>query len=145
MIYLTGSLRNPRIPVVAQHLRAAGFGEVFDDWYSAGPEADDKWRDYEKGRGHSFVQALQGHAAKHVCSYDEFHLRRCDVAVLLLPAGKSAHMELAFARGMGKKGYIVLDKDPDRFDVMYRLGTGSQDADVFNTVEELIHELHQRR
>ena len=39
-LYVIGSLRNPAVPQVAKRLREAGF-LVFDDWYAAGPEADD--------------------------------------------------------------------------------------------------------
>jgi len=56
-VYLIGSLRNPAVPELANTIRALGY-DVFDDWYAAGPEADDKWRDYEKARGHTYKQAL---------------------------------------------------------------------------------------
>ncbi len=94
--------------------------EIFDDWFSAGFEADDMWRDYEKGKGHDFQAALQGHAAKHVFQFDKHHLDTCDVAVLVLPAGKSGHLELGYVAGKGKPTAILLDSDPDRFDVMYQ-------------------------
>ena len=118
MIYLIGSLRNPEVPSIAQTLRGRGF-EVFDDWYAAGPEADDKWRDYEKGRGHSYLEALAGLAAEHVFFFDLEHLDRSKEVVLVLPAGKSGHLELGYALGRGKPGYILLD-NPERWDVMYR-------------------------
>lgn len=133
-IYLIGSLRNPEIPKIASSLREKGF-DVFDDWYAAGPTADDCWRDYEKSRGHSLEQALGGYAAKHVFEYDRFHLQRCDAAVLVLPAGKSGHLELGYAIGLGKAGYIVLDNQPERFDVMYGFAT------VVASTEELINKL----
>ena len=141
MIYLIGSLRNPEIPLIANQLREAGH-EVFDDWYAAGPEADDYWRDYERGRGHNFREALQGHAAGHVYWFDREHLERANIVVLALPAGKSGHLELGWALGQGKKGYILLDADPERFDVMYKFATA-----VVTTVDELIKELNiaQRR
>lgn len=135
MIYLIGSLRNPEIPNIANRLREAGM-EVFDDWYAAGPEADEKWRDYERGRGHGYLEGLRGFAANHVFQFDRFHLERADSAVLVLPAGKSGHLELGWALGKGKRGYILLD-NPDRWDVMYLFATG-----VFNTVEELVDELN---
>ena len=135
MIYLIGSLRNPKIPALAAKLRAAGY-EVFDDWFAAGPEADDYWRDYEQGRGHSLSQALVGHAAQHVFQFDKYHLDRCDAAVLVLPAGRSGHLELGYVIGSGKKGYIIIDGEPERFDVMYAFATA-----VVSSVEELICEL----
>jgi len=64
-VYLIGSLRNPNIPVVAGLLRAEGY-DVFDDWFAAGPEADDHWMAYEKQRGRTYDLALKGHAAQRL-------------------------------------------------------------------------------
>jgi hypothetical protein len=130
-LYLIGSLRNPAIPVIASALRNAGF-DVFDDWYAAGPNADDCWRDYEKFRGHSFTEALQGYAAQHVFQFDLHHLKTADLVVLALPAGKSGHMELGWALGRGTPGYIILDS-PERWDCMYAFAT-----DVYGSVEDFI-------
>src|SRR3990167_3349198 len=102
-VYLIGSLRNPEVPKIANKIRELGF-EVFDDWFAAGPEADDKWRDYEKERGRNYKKALSGHAANHVFHFDLKHLDECDVAVLFLPAGKSGHLELGYILGKGKRG-----------------------------------------
>lgn len=132
--YLIGSLRNPEIPKIAQKIRELGF-EVFDDWYAAGPEADDKWRDYEKQRGRTYKEALDGLAAGHVYQFDFKHLNECDIAVLCLPAGRSGHLELGYAVGKGKKGYILLD-NPERWDVMYKVAHG-----VFFSFDELKDEL----
>ena len=134
MIYLIGSLRNPQVPVVAEQLRNAGH-EVFDDWYAAGPEADDYWQRYEVARGHNFKQALEGYAANHVYGYDKGHLDRADSGVLLMPAGKSAHLELGYLIGQGKPGYILMNAEPERFDVMYRFAT------VVFSVEELLRHI----
>lgn len=133
-VYLIGSLRNPEIPKIANSIRELGF-DVFDDWFAAGPEADDKWRDYEKERGRTFKEALKGLAADHVFRFDLTHLDACDIAVLILPTGKSGHIELGYAVGRGKIGYIVLD-NPERWDVMYKFA-----REVFNNVEELLEEL----
>lgn len=121
-IYLIGSLRNPQVPIVASLLRSLGY-EVFDDWYAAGPEADDYWQRYETGRGHTYAEALEGYAAWHVADFDRFHLNRCDMAVLLMPAGKSGHIELGYMIGKGKPTFVLFDKVPERYDVMYRLAT----------------------
>lgn len=122
-IYLIGSLRNPNIPVFANELRAQGF-DVFDDWFAAGPEADDFWQKYEKGRGRRYDQALKGHAALHVFSFDFEHLHQADVIVLLAPAGKSGHMEFGYMLGRGKKGFVLFEEEPERWDVMLNFATG---------------------
>lgn len=135
-IYLIGSLRNPEVPKIASVLRQHGH-DVFDDWYAAGPEADDYWRKYEKERGNTYKQALSGYAANHVWEYDHHHLDRCDVALLQLPAGKSGHLELGYAIGKGKHGIILLDAEYDRWDVMYRFA-----ADVCENLDEVLEALN---
>jgi hypothetical protein len=123
-IYLIGSLRNPKVPEIAKKMREAGH-EVFDDWFAAGPEADDYWQRYEQDKGHNFKDALEGYAANHVYHYDRSHLDRNEIAVLLLPAGKSGHLELGYMIGQGKPGYILFDDVmPDRWDVMYLFSSG---------------------
>lgn len=134
-VYLIGSLRNPVIPDVARVLRYVGY-DVFDDWFAAGPEADDKWKDYEKARGRSYIEALEGEAANHVYSFDRRHLEAADIAVLICPAGKSGHLELGWFLGGGKPGFILLENDKDRWDVMYRFATG-----VATTVDGLIEKM----
>jgi hypothetical protein len=121
-IYLIGSLRNPLVPEVGRRLRDAGY-DVFDDWFAAGPTADDCWQAYENSKGTHFTDALYGHAAQHVFKFDLEHLTRCDAAVLILPAGKSGHLELGFMAGSGKPTFILFDKEPDRYDVMYNFAS----------------------
>jgi hypothetical protein len=123
-VYIVGSLRNKRIPDFAGKLRSAGIADVFDDWYAAGPEADDHWQAYEKGRGHSFAEALAGRAAENVFHFDRDNLNTADAVVLVGPAGKSAHLEAGYASGRGIPVYALLDQDPERFDVMYRFFDG---------------------
>ena len=108
--YLIGSLRNPEIPKIANKLRESGIA-VFDDWYSAGPIADDSWKEYETGKGNTYQQALKGYAAKHVFAFDKHHLNRVGGCILALPAGKSGHLELGYMCGLGKETYILLDED----------------------------------
>lgn len=135
MIYVIGSLRNPAVPSVAWLLRDQGH-EVFDDWYAAGPEADDAWKDYEEQRGRVYSEALNGAAARHVYEFDKRHLDAADAVVLILPAGRSGHLELGYALGQGKPGYILLERDADRWDVMYRFA-----SEVLEDPEQLIKSL----
>jgi nucleoside 2-deoxyribosyltransferase len=134
-IYLIGSLRNPAVPELANDMRKLGF-DVFDDWYGAGKIADDCWQEYENIRGRHYKDALKGHAAQTIFHFDKTHLDTADVAVLLLPAGKSGHIELGYHLGRGKNGYILFDKTPERYDVMYNFAT-----DVFFAKEDLLTEL----
>lgn len=121
-VYVIGSLRGLNVPAVSAELRAAGF-YVFDDWYAAGPEADDYWQKYEKARGRTYAEALQGSAATHVFEYDKANLDSCDAAVLVMPAGKSGHLEAGYMAGKGKRVIIQMEGEPERFDVMYRFAS----------------------
>jgi len=134
-IYLIGALANPEIPHIATKLRSEGF-DVFDDWWSAGPLADSYLLDYAKKRNLNYKAALQTYAAKHIFEFDKLHLDRCDTAIMVMKAGKSAHLELGYAAGRGKKTYILFDKEPSRVDIMYQFANN-----IFFNVEELIDEL----
>lgn len=136
VVYLIGSLRNNKVPYLANELRKLGFKEVFDDWFSPGPHADDYWRKYEKIRGSSYQQALKNWAGKHIYEFDHFHLNRSDIVILHMPCGKSGHLELGYGIGKGKLGYVLFDKEPKRWDVMYQFCEG-----VFFNYEDLKEEL----
>lgn len=123
MIYLIGSLRNPEVPHIGNWLRSDGH-EVFDDWVAAGEIADQRWQEYETLRGRSFGEALQGAAAKNVFQFDKRHLDAADMAVLVMPAGKSGHLELGYMIGRGKPSFVLFDQEPERYDVMYQFATG---------------------
>ena len=131
-IYVIGSLANPQVPVVANQLRQAGF-DVFSSWYCASENADIRWREHEQGRGLTYAEALKDFAAQHVFKFDKHHLDRCDVSVLVYPAGRSGHLELGYAIGKGKRGYVVLDEEPQKWDVMLNFADGT-----FMSVEELV-------
>ena len=135
-IYLIGSLRNEKIPTVARVLRDEHF-DVFDDWFAAGPEADDWWRTYEKDKGTSYPAALAGYAARHVFSFDYTHLNRCDFGVLVLPAGKSGHLELGYMCGQGKPCFVLFEEEPERWDVMYQFATGGIHFSLDSLVKSL--------
>jgi hypothetical protein len=114
------------MPQVASSLRKSLTNwEVFDDWYAAGPEADDFWKSYEKERDHGYVQALQGYAAEHVFAFDKYHLDTSRAGILVLPAGRSGHLELGYLAGLGRYCAILLTPgyEDERFDVMYKFAT----------------------
>ena len=135
-IYLAGSLRNPLVPIIGNKLREYGY-EVFDDWFAGGKHADDEWRDYEKARGHTYGESLKGWAAKHIFEFDKYHLDRTDGLIMVMPAGKSSHLELGYTIGKGKPGYVLFDTVPERYDVMYQFATG-----VFFNIDELVEEIN---
>lgn len=137
-VYIAGSLRSKTITDVHLALQAGGCGEVFSSWFTAGPEADDYWKTYEQTMGFTYRQALKRPAAQNVFHFDKRHIDASEAFVLVCPAGKSAHLELGYHLGKGKPGYILLDPDDVRWDVMYNFATG-----VTDSVEELIQWLRK--
>ena len=117
-IYLLSSLRQVKVRGVATLLRADGH-EVFDDWHAAGPDADDIWMAYEKGRGRSMVGAIAAPHARMVIDFDRTNLLARDTVIMVMPAGKSCHIELGLAIGAGKDTHVLFDSEPERWDAMY--------------------------
>jgi len=118
-IYLIGALKNEiRIPEIGNILREEGY-DVMDEWITPGEHADENWQRYEKIRGRTYKQALCGRAATNIYLFDKSYIDIFDVAVCVMPAGKSAFIELGYAKGRGKKTFILLDgEDPERYDIM---------------------------
>ena len=137
VIYVVGSLRNPTIPEIGNALEAIGW-EAFTDWHAAGPEADDYWQKHERARGRNYREALRGYHANHVFDFDYRHLNRSCAGLLVLPAGKSCHLELGYLRGQRKQIYALFQEEPKdgRWDIMYNFC-----EEVFFTMEEMLKEL----
>jgi hypothetical protein len=129
--------------LTAAHLRTelSPSWEIFDDWYAAGPEADDYWKQYEQSRGSGYIEALNGYAANHVFEFDKHHLDTSSAGILLLPAGRSGHLELGYLAGRGAYTAIVLtpEYETERFDVMYRFATR-----VTYNLEDIIKDLNEQ-
>jgi len=137
-LYVIGSLRNAAIPEFANQIQELGI-EGFADWFAPGRHADDEWKKYSKQRGLTYGQALKSYAAKHIFEFDKFHLERCDGAVLLMPGGKSACLELGWSLRSGKPGWIVYEEEPDvRWDVMFQFAT-----EIFFSRKEFLEHLKQ--
>ena len=137
VIYVVGSLRNPTIPEIGNALEAIGW-EAFTDWHAAGPEADDYWQKHERARGRNYREALSGYHANHVFDFDYHHLNRSHAGLLVLPAGKSCHLELGYLRGQRKQVYALFQEEPNdsRWDIMYNFC-----EEVFFSMEEMLKEL----
>ncbi len=136
LVYLIGSLRNSHIPEIGNYVRSQGF-EAFDDWHGAGPKADDEWFRYEKERGRPMREALRGKAAQTIFHFDKTNLDRADAALLILPAGKSGHLEAGYMIGRGKPVVVLFDAEPERWDVMYNFASDVIVKDVRAAVRSI--------
>lgn len=135
-IYVASSWRNPRQPTVIDLLRKAGH-EVYDfknpkegecgfHW----SEIDIKWQSWTPER---FKEALNHRLAINGFVQDKKALDNCEICVLVLPCGRSAHLEAGYAVGQGKPTYILLsDGEPE---LMYKMGT------ILTNTDDLIHRL----
>lgn len=130
-----GALANQNIPFIANKIRELGF-EAFDDWWAPGPLADSYLRHYAKIRGLNYKETLKTYAAKHIYKFDKKHLDSSDICLLVMSAGKSAHLEFGYFIGCGKPGYVLFDKEPSKIDIMYQFAT-----DIFFNFDELVVEL----
>lgn len=126
-IYVASSWRNPGQPAVVQALREAGH-EVYDFRHPAPgnegfawSEIDPDWMDWTPER---FAELLATHpVAANGFSFDKGGLDWCDTCVLVLPCGRSAHLELGYAAGQGKETYVLLHEDKFEPELMYLLNT----------------------
>ena len=123
-IYLASSWRNKEYPYLLAELRRQGH-EVYDFREPQGKpgldmsKVDPEWRDWtpEEALKHLRHPTLRKHFAM-----DKKALEWCNTCVVLLPCGKSAHLEVGWAAG-AKKATAALVRPYPRFEVelMYKL------------------------
>jgi len=67
---------------------------------------------------------LEVHKVKEAFKEDKKWLDWCDLCILILPSGKSAHLEAGYAKGKDKIVVIFGDLQKGDFDVMYGFADG---------------------
>ena len=123
LIYLIGSLKNPRIPEIAAEIRTWGH-DVFEQWHAAGPDADRFWQEHFQKKGYNMRDALQCAFPQTALNFDRTHLDKASVGVLVMPASKSGFAELGRMNGQGKPTFVYMDgPDPEKWDLMLGLFT----------------------
>ena len=139
VIYIIGALKNWKVIDLANKLgKIFPKYEFFCSWICPGPKADFYLRQYGKKRGLNYKETLQDWGAKHIFNFDKTHLDRANIVIMLMPCGKSGHLELGYSRGKGKKGYVLFPKEPKRLDVMYQFA-----SDLFFNEKDLIKVLRK--
>jgi hypothetical protein len=124
-IYLASSWRNCEQPAVLHALRLAGF-EVYDfrnpepgntgfKWSAIDPE----WQQWTPER---FQGALSHPIAEAGFGLDWSAMQRADVGFLLLPSGRSAHLEAGYFVGANKP-LIVLLRPGGEPELMYKMAS----------------------
>jgi hypothetical protein len=120
-VYVASSWRNPYQPEVVARLREAG--HVVHDYKAAVPE-DGAMAGIDPSTLRFTPEelriALEHPLARSSFQRDMDALRACDACVLVLPCGKSAHLELGWAVGAGKRTIALLSGECEP-DLMYRM------------------------
>jgi hypothetical protein len=122
-IYVASSWRNPRQPGIVAALRDAGH-EVYDFRNPAPGERgfhwsaiEPRWQDLSMS---AFRDVLQHPVAEHGFGLDWGAMSWADTGVLVLPCGRSAHLEAGYFVGALKPLLILLapDQEPE---LMYKM------------------------
>jgi hypothetical protein len=126
-VYVASSWRNATQPAVVAALRLAGFF-VYDfrepgvsqlgfSWSAI----DDNWKDWD---AESFRVALQHPSAQRGFAFDMTALLASAATVLVLPCGRSAHLELGYAVGAGQRTYVLSEDTHIEPELMYLMCSG---------------------
>jgi hypothetical protein len=130
-VYVASSWRNPMQEAICQILKAARIphydfknpeGGTGFSWSevkeSSTPGIKAKGSDWETQD--DYLQMLQHPRAVLGFQSDYAAMMRADTFVMVLPCGKSAHLELGWAVGHGKRTAILLE-DPVEPELMYSM------------------------
>lgn len=122
-LYVASSWRNVWQPEIVRLLRAKGH-EVYDfknprpgDSGFHWSEIDPEWKHWNPER---YRAALKEPIAERGFASDMDALRECEACILVQPCGTSAHLELGWAAGAGKRTavFFPLDVVPASGDTM---------------------------
>ena len=123
-VYVASSWRNEVYPQVLAVLRQAGY-EVYDFRRQGGAD----WNPEEMAATELF-NFLEHPQVQSIFHNDMEALRESDAVVCVLPCGRSAHLELGYGIGAGKRT-VLLWHDGDAPDIMHK----AVDRIVFNVAD----------
>jgi hypothetical protein len=100
-LYIASSWRNKHQPLVVEFCKSQGH-DVYDYMDSEGfhwSEVDKGWSDWDLN---NYVVGLTHHRAEEGFRRDRDHIANANALILVLPCGRSAHLEAGVAHGLGK-------------------------------------------
>lgn len=129
-VYVASSWRNDLQPAVVAALRSAGI-DCYDFKHPAPGDDGFSWKDVggpaglvggARGRVDlaTYLAMLAHPRAVEGFGNDFDAMERADTFVLVLPCGRSAHLELGWAVGAGKRTAILLE-NPAEPELMYKM------------------------
>lgn len=124
-IYLASSWRNQEQPQLVTTLRSWGH-EVYDFRNPAPDTAGFSWDSVDPNwmswSPETYARLVRAHpSARAGFRLDKQALDWCDTCVLLLPSGRSAHLEAGYAAGQGKRVIVYLTPAKFEPELMYLL------------------------
>lgn len=127
-IYVATSWRNTIQPHLVDALRDKGH-EVYDFRNPAPGNTGFRWSDADPEFEAKNVRYYASKLAENPVARAGFKLDRdalnwCDTLVLVLPCGRSAHLEAGYAAGQGKKVIVQLSSEDFQPELMYLLCDG---------------------
>ena len=139
-IYVASSWRNEYQPALIRWLTKIFGAESVYDFRNPGPgkrgfqwgEIDPNWREWS---AEDYIAALQHAIANDGYKQDFDAMKAADVCVLLLPCGRSAHLEAGWMKGAGKK-LVICTRDGEEPELMAKM------ADAIVTWWDLPHTLN---
>lgn len=146
-IYLASSWKNKDIVVgMAERLRYEGHevdafcdntNRVSFDW----SELSDIMRTEECAIDKHDAKEMMNHwRIKEAFEEDKKFIDWADAVIMLMPCGRSSHLEAGYAVGSGKKMYIMGGFVKGEFDVMYGFADGMY---YYSEMDELIEVLKE--
>lgn len=126
-VYVASSWRTTIQPDVVAALRRAGHA-VYDFRNPAPGNTGFGWKQVGSGLdmtdGKAFRDKVLAHpVAQSAFALDMGALRDADATVLVLPCGRSAHLELGYATGAGQRTIVLLDTPMSEPELMYLMNT----------------------
>lgn len=139
-LYIASSWRNEYYLGLLADLREKGY----DCYDFRDPSGAFKWSavdpDWQSWTPESYRKKLK---SSPECfrgfSRDANALRDCDICVLLLPSGRSAHIEAGWAVGRGKKLIIYLKPEKFEPELMYKFADAivTTEPELYNALKRL--------
>lgn len=122
-IYVASSWRNPFQEFVVDALRISGH-QVYDFKNPCPGSNGFSWReihpDWQNWTAAEYIAALDHPVAKAGFASDFNAMKWADTFVLVLPCGRSAHLELGWAAGAGKQT-MILTQDGEEPELMAKM------------------------
>jgi hypothetical protein len=137
-LYVASSWKNPFYPDVVKALQAEH--EVYDFRHPEPGNDGFHWSlispDSATWSTRQWIENIKNHpAAKKGFELDFGAMNRADACVLVLPSGRSAHLEAGWFAGQGKR-LIVYAPAQEGPDLMYLMAT-----EICTEIEDVLHHL----